>query len=150
MIIVLLILNKEVTKLRKKLAKTSRKLVKAGVKERESVVEEVKKVARLNRQERKYDHRIAGSKSINKTGYTQKYIDLLQKRRSGQITQKEFEEGVLAIPKQYRNTKYETFTTETQIDITESRRNSKATGDIHNGRKPEPEGHYPDYEQDME
>ena len=143
-------LNKEVTKLRKKIASTSKKVAKASNKETDRLVDEVKKIAKLNRKEKKHDHRVAGSKSINKKGYTQKYIDLLTKRRSGQITQKEYEEQLAAIPVQYRNTKYTTFATELEMDLTENRQTTQAAKDIRAGKKPDPSAGFPDFEEDKE
>ena len=143
-------LNKEVTKLRKKIASTSKKVAKASNKETDRLVDEVKKIAKLNRKEKKHDHRVAGSKSINKKGYTQKYIDLLTKRRAGQITQKEYEEQLAAIPVQYRNTKYTTFATELQMDLTENRQTTQAAKDVRAGKKPDPSAGFPDFEEDKE
>ena len=143
-------LNKEVTNLRKKIARNSKKMAKASNKETDKLVDEIKKVARLNRKEQKHDYRVAGSKSINKKGYTQKYIDLLTKRRSGQITQQEFEEQLAAIPVQYRNTKYTTFKTELEMDVTENRRTTQDAKKVRAGEKPDSDRGYPDFEEDKE
>ena len=143
-------LNKEVSILRKKLSSTSKKVAKASNKETDKLVDEIKKIAKLNRKEKKHDHRVAGSKSINQKGYTQKYIDLLTKRRAGQITQKEYEEQLAAIPVQYRNTKYTTFATELQMDLTENRQTTQAAKDIRAGKKPDPSAGFVDFEEDKE
>lgn len=143
-------LNKQVKKLQRKLNSNSKKMAKASVKETDRLVEEVKKIARLNRKEKKHDHRVSGSKSINKKGYTQKYIDLLTKRRAGQITQEEFETQLAAIPEQYRNTKYTTFATELQMDLTENRQTTAASQAIRAGKKPDPSAGFVDFEEDKE